>query len=427
MDKKTIGGLIAALRRANGMTQRELAERLNVSDKTISRWERDEGVPDISLIPVIAEIFHITCDELLSGERRSPTAPLPSTDTPSTRGDKQKKRLLDVSLSRYRTLSLISGGISLCGLLAALAVNFGFLRAYIAFYLGTVFLVAGSVCQGLAINRAFLSVADGEANDEDIGQFKYRVVCDAQRIFGLIAVLLGITLPFVLFTGDAHAGLSGKSFLLYGLIFGILLLVLYAFILFFVHHSLLTHGIFTMTQKQSVRYHRNRTLKIKCVGIAIPLLIITFIAHLMSTEIWGPRSIMDGTTFYDYESFVAYMEQDIPYDIFQSHAGTVAAEPIESVYFDENGNAVTEESALRRTLQNRDGEIMCEYVARNRSVCRIRYTEQDGDLLPITVSTYDDLRIAEHKVTFRHCVFGLIYALELITAFVIYLTKRAKR
>ena len=115
MDKKTIGGLIAALRRANGMTQRELAERLNVSDKTISRWERDEGVPDISLIPVIAEIFHITCDELLSGERHSPTAPLPSTDTPSTRGDKQKKRLLDVSLSRYRTLSLISGGISLCG------------------------------------------------------------------------------------------------------------------------------------------------------------------------------------------------------------------------------------------------------------------------------------------------------------------------
>ena len=41
MEKKTIGGFIAALRKANGMTQKELAERLHVSDKTVSRWGRD--------------------------------------------------------------------------------------------------------------------------------------------------------------------------------------------------------------------------------------------------------------------------------------------------------------------------------------------------------------------------------------------------
>ena len=43
MEKKTIGGFIAALRKANGMTQKDLAERLNVSDKTVSRWEREIG------------------------------------------------------------------------------------------------------------------------------------------------------------------------------------------------------------------------------------------------------------------------------------------------------------------------------------------------------------------------------------------------
>ena len=72
MEKRSIGGFIAALRKANGMTQKDLAERLNVSDKTVSRWERDEGSPDLSVIPVIAEIFDITCDELLRGERKSP-------------------------------------------------------------------------------------------------------------------------------------------------------------------------------------------------------------------------------------------------------------------------------------------------------------------------------------------------------------------
>ena len=72
MEQKTIGKFITALRKANGMTQKDLAEKLNVSDKTVSRWERDEGAPDLSMIPVIAEIFDVTCDELLRGERKSP-------------------------------------------------------------------------------------------------------------------------------------------------------------------------------------------------------------------------------------------------------------------------------------------------------------------------------------------------------------------
>ena len=71
MEAKTIGSFICALRRASGMTQREFAERLNVSDKTVSRWERDEGAPDLTLIPVIAEIFGVTCDDLLSPRRSS--------------------------------------------------------------------------------------------------------------------------------------------------------------------------------------------------------------------------------------------------------------------------------------------------------------------------------------------------------------------
>ena len=72
MEKKTIGKFIAVLRRANGMTQRELGEKLYVSDKTVSRWECDECAPDLSLIPSIAEIFGITTDELLRGERNNP-------------------------------------------------------------------------------------------------------------------------------------------------------------------------------------------------------------------------------------------------------------------------------------------------------------------------------------------------------------------
>ena len=101
MEKKTIGGFIAALRKANGMTQKELAERLNVSDKTVSRWERDEGSPDLSTIPVIAEIFDVTCDELLRGTRKSPADRTETTveSETSTKGEKELKRLVKSTLS----------------------------------------------------------------------------------------------------------------------------------------------------------------------------------------------------------------------------------------------------------------------------------------------------------------------------------------
>ena len=60
MEKKTMGAFISALRKANGMTQQELADKLNVSNKAVSRWERDECAPDITLIPPLAEILGVT-------------------------------------------------------------------------------------------------------------------------------------------------------------------------------------------------------------------------------------------------------------------------------------------------------------------------------------------------------------------------------
>lgn len=69
MDQIKIGKFIAALRREQNMTQRELADRLNVSDKTVSKWETGHGLPEVALMLPLCEIFHITVNELLSGER----------------------------------------------------------------------------------------------------------------------------------------------------------------------------------------------------------------------------------------------------------------------------------------------------------------------------------------------------------------------
>ena len=67
MDQYITGAVIKELRKKNNMTQQELAEILNVSDKSISKWETGRGYPDITLLEPIAGAFKISVTELLSG------------------------------------------------------------------------------------------------------------------------------------------------------------------------------------------------------------------------------------------------------------------------------------------------------------------------------------------------------------------------
>lgn len=67
MDHNRTGALIRALRLERGMTQRGLAERMNISDKTVSKWERGLGCPDVSLLPDLSRILGVGLEHLLSG------------------------------------------------------------------------------------------------------------------------------------------------------------------------------------------------------------------------------------------------------------------------------------------------------------------------------------------------------------------------
>ena len=71
MTNKSIGNFLSELRKEKGLTQKEIADFLNVSDKTVSHWECDKYSPDISVIPVLAEFFGVSCDEILRGERKA--------------------------------------------------------------------------------------------------------------------------------------------------------------------------------------------------------------------------------------------------------------------------------------------------------------------------------------------------------------------
>ena len=69
MDAKKTGAFIAQLRKEKNMTQQELGEKLFVTNKTISRWENGNYMPDIETLQALSQEFNISINELLSGER----------------------------------------------------------------------------------------------------------------------------------------------------------------------------------------------------------------------------------------------------------------------------------------------------------------------------------------------------------------------
>lgn len=85
MNAKEFGEKISALRKKQGLTQMQLAEKLNVSNKTISRWETGEGYPDISVLSALANHLHVTVDQLLADEAQF-------EPEPQTQSNSEKKR-----------------------------------------------------------------------------------------------------------------------------------------------------------------------------------------------------------------------------------------------------------------------------------------------------------------------------------------------
>lgn len=68
MTNKSMGDIICALRKEKGMTQKDLADMLNITDKAVSKWERNIAFPDTATIPKIAEIFGVSVEELMNAK-----------------------------------------------------------------------------------------------------------------------------------------------------------------------------------------------------------------------------------------------------------------------------------------------------------------------------------------------------------------------
>lgn len=131
--KQTIAANIAGYRKAKGMTQAELAAALNYSDKSVSKWERAEGVPDVYVLTLMAELFGVTLNDLVFEHESSIEEELAVVEEPTKQG------IFSYTENRFFVAFLSAGIVWLTA-----AVVFFFLKTFLpdAQRLWTVFIYA---------------------------------------------------------------------------------------------------------------------------------------------------------------------------------------------------------------------------------------------------------------------------------------------
>lgn len=378
MEKKSLGKFIAILRKAKGLTQKELAELLNVSDKAVSRWERDESAPDITLIPVLADLFDVTCDELLRGERSSKES---FKETPEKK-ERRMNVLINKSRHRFYAFSLISAGLTGLGFLFAVVCNSLLHMARLGFYcaLGS-FLVAG-IAQAVVYFIFTGEIETDKIENESYLEYKRQLRDISLKIGYGIIIVLAICLPLFQFgkvsfteymtqlteimgleyeTGAGGAteylssisiGLQPKTWLLYGSIYGAIAAVLCGLSNFLVRYS----------DMKSCRFQVTEDDFSKCMETI-------------------PKDMWKGTV-------------DLRKQLDKYH----------------------------RTLYGDQGELLCEYTLYNDSVIHIEYGANNK--LPITTYTEEDYLLATQKADDLMWIWSVIAVLESAIVFVIYFARR---
>lgn len=99
MENRKIGAFIAERRKTIGLTQQALADRLGLTNKAVSKWETGDGLPDITILPALAENLGVTVDELLAGERKPKDLNL---------GLETRKYLEERKRKQYRIATMLS-------------------------------------------------------------------------------------------------------------------------------------------------------------------------------------------------------------------------------------------------------------------------------------------------------------------------------
>lgn len=178
MNSIDCGRFIAELRKEKRLTQNELAEKLQVTNKAISRWETGEGFPDVTMLPDLADIFDVSVDELLRGKRKS---------NRDLRPDKRLKL-------RFSNALLIIKGLLVLGYILFLALAYTTFKVWIGGIAFAVLALASFVWFFIERNR-YIALSDYNEGD------RLTLFMEERNIVSTTATLSAMTMVMIVLVG----------------------------------------------------------------------------------------------------------------------------------------------------------------------------------------------------------------------------------
>lgn len=398
--KMSLGAFIAQLRKEKGFTQKQLSEILGVSDKTVSHWEREESSPDISLLPLLADTFSITVDELLKGER---TIEDDSNNYDiKTECNPPPVFQSEDDFHKFKTYNIIAAAVSgiafLCGI-----CTFVFLSIFIIAFDLLVFGVS-SVCTWiLYYNYVYKNKSNAHLREKALRIST--IVFYLNFSFALIAV----TSLFINIIG--------------------------AFILLaFIIAPLLCLGIDLLLRKKGILPKdpkwpepRRNKLKLKLICTALACLLLW--GALFANEEYHPYNAIykhaQYVEFTDRKAFNEYIETPVapPKEKYEDKYQI----PYDIEFYRETENGTERCNTFYRNEE--DLEYMLFFNYGNKEVLKIRAT--DGNGFPVKCYTHSALIEAEKKAepeikAVKICLFTL-YPVSVAVAFCVYFAIKKKK
>ncbi len=392
MEKKTLGAFIAFLRKEKSLTQKQLAELLNVSDKTVSHWECNENSPDISILPFLAEELGVTVDELLRGEKKiiQPTIGHPyippksesftekASSFASKTVNKIKSKMSGDITEKYRyfrMLSLIGTVIAAVVLVSIIATNLVagtvleyymaddmlFLPGVIAF-IGSLWTLAISLGFTLGARFAFAKsmTPSPEANEEER---KYVFRANAFTFNNIFLVFSSLPL--------ALSGIGAFGFSV--LITLPVVLVLLAMLWLILTVILIKKGIISPDKK--------KRLAVRYIFIfSLSSLLVAGSIWFITEEVWFPKA--EYITFDNPEEFKAYMEtpKEKPVDSYRIDGVTATIAISDGIIIEEDDDYVRNE----RVYGDAPGGVIVDFAWHNKDVYSYSYNAEDKTFHVIT-------------------------------------------
>lgn len=334
MVKTDIGGFLAALRKSKGYTQQEAADLLGVSNKTVSNWETGASSPDISMLPALAELYGVTCDEIARG-RRIP----PAEDGKGAQQKREKAmaRLLEKHRADLTTLCWVCGGLCALGVILTLVIGCAALESLLGFFIGLIFLLASAAVAAAWAKRIRFAVG-GEAESAGAEALKRSLSSAVFSILCADVAALGFIFPHLFC--PVHTGLQLIAALGFGAMGAAAGLVLDALLLFPVRLHVRSRAL--RGEEESAEEAGPRAEAVRAEGrslaltrrryrnalllFGIPLLALAIAVFALSVALAGAPQPVFSTTEYSFgtrEELVAFAEES---RLFSQYGHTLVRE-----------------------------------------------------------------------------------------------------